>query len=129
MGGFLEPSGPLIAFLFVKRFVYIELLLVLALLRVVLARGPARLVALIVAVLAAAATLTVFAPMLGLTSSDWYLVGAQALNAGAGLRAPLALSALLFLSGALPARPRHWIDVAHVVLLLAFLGLWGLTLR
>ncbi|SIS90999.1 hypothetical protein SAMN05421759_10639 [Roseivivax lentus] len=127
MGAF-EPDPALIALIFVKRFVYFELLFALALTRVILARGAARWVAAAVLALAALCILTTFAPALGLQEAAWYAPMAHALSAGQGLRVPLALSALFFVSGVVPTRARRWIDALHVMFLLGFLGLWGSTL-
>ncbi len=127
MGGF-QPDPTLIALIFVKRFVYFELLLALALIRTVLARGAARWVALATVVLCALCILVTFAPVLGLQQAEWYGPLARLLAAGQGLRVPLALSALFLVSGFVPERARRWIDAVHIALVLGFLGLWGSTL-
>ncbi|QFS82683.1 hypothetical protein FIU97_07715 [Roseivivax sp. THAF40] len=127
MGNF-QPDPTLIALIFVKRFVYFELLFALALLRTILARGLSRWIAVATLALCAICILVTFAPALGLQESGWYPPLARALSAGQGMRIPLALSALFFVSGFVPERSRRWIDALHVALLLGFLGLWGSTL-
>ena len=128
MSPLFEPDPVLMALIFVKRFVYLECLLILALLRTVLARGPARGIAALTAALAALFILVTFAPALGLQSQGWYGPLARLLAAGEGLRVPLALSALFLVSGVVRARARRWIDALHILGLLGFLGLWGMSL-
>ncbi|MHA6323480.1 hypothetical protein [Roseivivax sp. CAU 1753] len=128
MSGLIEPDPTLFALIFVKRFVYLEVLLILALIRAALARGPSRMLAGLTALVAALFILVTFAPALGLHMQGWYSPLAQLLATGQGVRVPLALSALFFVSGFVPTRARRWIDALHVVVLLGFLGLWGATL-
>lgn len=128
MTPFMEPSYTLLAFLFAKKFIYAEFILLLALLRVVLATGAARWVALVCAGLAGAVTLTVFAPAFNLMSSSAYPVAVQAINHGQGLSVLITLSLLLAASGILPGRRHVWIDVLHGLLVLGLLGLWIATM-
>ncbi|SFQ52003.1 hypothetical protein SAMN05421853_10830 [Roseivivax halotolerans] len=123
-----QPDPLLMALIFAKRFIYLEVLFGLALLRLVLAKGRSRLVAGLVAALCALFILVTFAPALGLQTNEYYPPLARLLAAGQGLRVPLALSALFFVSAILPSRARRWIDVAHIALLAGFLGLWAATL-
>ncbi|SNR58419.1 hypothetical protein [Puniceibacterium sediminis] len=123
-----EPNPTLIALIFVKRFVFLELLLVLALVRSAAGRGPSRLLALAVLLLCAAAILTTFAPALGLTTHPWYGPAARMLAQGQGLTVPLTLSAVFFVSAFLPVRRLWLLDWLNGALVLGLLGLWIVTL-
>ncbi|MCE0504519.1 hypothetical protein LR948_04080 [Roseivivax sp. GX 12232] len=123
-----SPDPLLLTLIFVKRFVFLEVLLVLAVLRFALAEGAARLVALGVALLCALFILVSFAPALGLQGLPFYGELSRLMAAGQGLRLLFGLSALFFLSALLPSRARGWIDLAHMALLTGFLGLWAASL-
>ncbi|ETX16439.1 hypothetical protein OCH239_00965 [Roseivivax halodurans JCM 10272] len=124
MSPLLQPSWPVLALFFAQKFLIAEATLLLALPRVVLGRGPSRIVALLAALLAAAITLTVFAPAAGLTGASWYPAAARALTTGGGLAWPLAALLLLALSSVLPGARHRWIDAATLLLLLAVAALW-----
>ena len=124
MSPLLQPSWPVLALFFAQKFVIAEATLVLALLRVVLGTGPARYIALLSAILAAAITLTVFAPAAGLTGAAWYPAAARALTTGGGLAWPLAALLLLALSSVLPGARHRWIDALTALLLAAIAALW-----
>lgn len=122
-----EPSPILFAFIFVQRFVFFEVLGVLALLRLIVGRGWARVPAFAACVICALFVFVTFAPALNLHVSALYLAAAPILVAQGGVLLPL-LTSLLFASGMLfPERRWRWIDVANIVALLAFLALWLAT--
>ncbi len=124
---FFDPSPVLLAYIFVQRFVYFELLALLALLRLIGGRGMARMPALITLLICAAAIFATFAPALGLQTVPLYGDIARALAMGGGLALPLVASAIFATSLGIPARRWRWIDLLHAVGVLAFLGLWIAT--
>ncbi|MCI5111038.1 MAG: hypothetical protein MRY75_10845 [Marivita sp.] len=124
---FFEPSPVLIAFIFVQRFVFFEVLAVLALLRLVVGGGLARLPAGLALLISTAAIFASFAPALNLTSAPLYAEIARAQAAGGGVMLPLFASAVFATSLAMPQRRWRWIDVLHLLGLVAYLGLWFAT--
>lgn len=124
---FLEPSPVLLAFIFVQRFVFFEVLAILALLRLIagpgVARGPAALTLLI----CGAAILTTFAPALNLQGHALYPAAARLLALGGGSVVPAIAAAIFATSLLLPSRRWRWIDVVHVLGVAAFAGLWLYT--
>ncbi|WP_146589015.1 hypothetical protein [Puniceibacterium confluentis] len=123
-----EPSPTLIALIFVKRFVFPELLLLLALIRCFTARGPSRGLAVVTALACGAVIVTTFAPALGLTAQGWYGPAARALAHGQGLSALVGLSALFLASAWLPGRRLAALDWLCSALILGLLGLWLATM-
>lgn len=63
---FFEPSPVLMAFIFAQRFVFFEVLAVLAMLRLIVGQGLARVPAFVTCGLCAAAIFATFAPALNL---------------------------------------------------------------
>ena len=124
---FFEPSPVLLAFIFVQRFVFFEVLGLLALLRMIAGRGMARVPAAIALIISSAAIFASFAPALNLQSLPLYADIARVQASGGGMILPLVASAIFALSLVLPQRRWRWIDVLHIVGVLAFLGLWLAT--
>ena len=124
---FFEPSPVLLAFIFVQRFVFFEVLGLIALLRLIVGRGIARVPALLTLLISAAAIFATFAPALNLQSLPLYADIARLMASGGGMVLPLAASAVFATSLLLPQRRWRWIDLVHVVGMLAFLGLWVAT--
>jgi hypothetical protein len=124
---FFEPSPVLVAFIFVQRFVFFEVLGLLALLRMIAGRGMARVPAAIALIISSAAIFASFAPALNLQSLPLYADIARVQASGGGMILPLVASAIFALSLVLPQRRWRWIDVLHIVGVLAFLGLWLAT--
>lgn len=122
-----EPSPVLLAFVFVQRFVFFEVLALLALLRLIVGRGLSRLPALVTLVLCLAAILTAFAPALNLQGQPHYPPAARLLALGGGTVLPVVTSAVFATSLLLSARRWRWIDILHLLGLAAFLGLWAFT--
>ena len=123
MTGFLQPAPELMALLFIKKFVWLQALSLLAALRVLAGRGPSRGAALAALLLALAGIAVTLAPALGLSGGA--LAGAARLMAaGGGWPALLLPSALLALSGLLPGRRWRGIDLLHGAALLGLAGLW-----
>ncbi|ETX28315.1 hypothetical protein [Roseivivax isoporae] len=128
MSSLLDPAPAVLAFLFVKRFVFVEAVTLVALARVLFGRGPARLAAALSVLLGGAATLAVFAPALGFAGGAWFGPVARALNLWNGMAVPLVVSAPLVISAVLPGTERsRAVDAAHFVLLAGLLVLWAAT--
>lgn len=124
---FFEPSPVLLAFIFVQRFVFFEVLGLLAVLRMIAGRGMARVPAAIALIISSAAIFASFAPALNLQSLPLYADIARVQASGGGMILPLVASAIFALSLVLPQRRWPWIDALHIVGVLAFLGLWLAT--
>ncbi|MFP7571436.1 hypothetical protein [Marivita sp. S2033] len=122
-----DPSPLLLSFIFIQRFVFFEVLGLLALLRLIVGQGPARIPAALALCLCLAAILTSFAPALNLQSSPLYPMAARLLASGGGTIMPLVASAVFATSLLIPSRRWRWIDSAHAVGVIAFLGLWVAT--
>ncbi|MCC1493460.1 hypothetical protein J1C49_12635 [Cognatishimia sp. F0-27] len=117
-----EPDPLLLAFFFFKKFVYLELLAVLALLRVAAGYGLSRWMAGAALLIALPAIAVTFAPMAGLTGPT-YASGARMMAAGSGLPILVLPSVLMCLSALLPLPRWRWIDLVHTVLFVALLAL------
>ncbi|MCL3883407.1 hypothetical protein [Marivita sp. GX14005] len=124
---FFDPTPVLLAYIFVQRFVFFEVLALLALLRLIGGRGPARVPAALTLALCLAAILTILAPALNLQSLPLYPQIARLLATSGGTVLPLIASALFATSLLFPGRRWRWIDWAHGTLLAVFLGLWIAT--
>jgi hypothetical protein len=124
---FFEPSPVLLAFIFIQRFVFFEVLAVLALLRLIVGQGVARVPAVLTLLLCLAAILTTFAPALNLQGHPLYPVAARGLAMNGGIVLPLVASAVFAISLVLPSRRWRWVDIVHLLGLAAFLGLWFYT--
>jgi hypothetical protein len=128
MSALFEPNPILLAFLALKTTFYLPAVLLLALLRVTLARGPARVaagLALLVAGLGIAARFG--PPLLGLSGGALAQAAYGLANAASGMGMVLAATALLALSGLLPGRRWLVIDAAHGLLVAALFLLWWLA--
>lgn len=124
---FFEPSPVLLAFIFYKKFIFLEALVVIALLRVIGGRGIARWPALAAFLLAAGGVATVFAPAAGVASGPLYVAAAQAMAEGGGMAALLVPSVMFLVSSLTPSARWRWIDIVHILLLLTLVGLWWWT--
>ena len=123
MSSFFEPDPVVLAFFFVKKFVWLEVLALLAALRVIMARGPARIAGVMALALCLAGIATVFAPALG-ASGPIYARAAQSMALGGGMVALLAPSVPLAASAVMRGRRWWGLDALHVVLLAGLLGVW-----
>ncbi|WP_136441364.1 hypothetical protein [Pacificoceanicola onchidii] len=120
---FLEPDPVLLWAIFFNKFVYLEILAGLALVRVILGHGPGRWPALIALLLALAALATIFAPAVGLNSGPLYVQADSLMRHGGGLTALLVPSAFLALSGFIKTAKTHWLDAIHFLMLAVLFGL------
>ncbi len=128
MTNMFEPNPVLLGFIFVKRFVFVEVLLLLALLRMFAGGRRARWTACVTALLGLAALTVIFGPAFGWTGGDLYRNGVVALGHGSGMTALLVLSAVFSLSAVQPDCRWRWLDWTHLLLVLGLLGLWAATL-
>ena len=123
-----EPNYTLLTFFFVKQFVFFELISVLALLRLILGTGWARLTSGLAFILSALGLILIFAPTLGITGLPGQAHGARMMLVGQGMVA-MALPALLLLIGAIKRpRPAGWIEVLTCLALIGLVGLWIATM-
>lgn len=122
-----EPDPVVLAFFGFRRFVYLEVLAVLALLRVVGGGALARWPALVALALALAGVATTLAPLVGATDGAAYAWAARILAEGGGMAALLVPSVLMALSGLMPDARWKTLDGLHGLLLAVLLGLWWWT--
>lgn len=127
MTPFSDDPNLLLTFLAFKRFVFLEVLAVLSLLRLILGPGLARWPALVALGLCAAGVLTTFAPALGLTTTPVYARAARLMAEGGGMAALLVPAALYAISAISPHARWRWMDVVFALLLAVLLGLWWWT--
>lgn len=124
---FPEPDPVVLFFLAFRKFFYLEILAVLALLRLIVGRGIARWPALVALVMAAGGVATTFAPAAGLTDGPLYVAAARMMAEGGGMAALLVPSAVFLVSSITPRARWRWIDWLHLLLLATLLGLWWWT--
>jgi len=122
-----EPSPVLLAFIFVQRFVFFEIMALLAVLRIVVGRGSARIPAFATLLVCGIAVFATFAPALNLQTVAFYPHAARLLAMGGGTILPLITSAVFATSFLFPARRWRWIDILHLLGATAFVGLWVAT--
>lgn len=119
-----QPDPVILFFLFAKKFLYLELLMGLAALRLILGRGLSRWPALVAFALALGGVITVFAPAVGLNDGPLYASAARTMAGQGGITALLVPSAVFLISTLSPDARGRWIDVIHGGMLLGLLGLW-----
>ena len=127
MQSFFEPNYSVLTFLFFKKFVFFQILLLLSLFRIFTSQAKARLVSFIVFLLSSWALITLFAPSLG-----WYglPLGRQTallLGLQNGMLAPVGLSLIFATTAVLPKVKRRTINWLHIALVLALFATWGAT--
>ncbi|MGR3495902.1 hypothetical protein [Citreimonas sp.] len=118
-----DPDPVVLAFFFIRKFVYLEVLAVLALTRVIVGGGLSRWPALVALALCLGGILTTFAPALGLTGTPLYAWSARAMAGGGGMAALLLPSVLMAISAVLPGARWKWLDLVHAAMLAGLLGL------
>ncbi|WP_417208307.1 hypothetical protein [Antarctobacter sp.] len=124
MTAMIQPDPVILFFLFAKKFLYLEVLAVLAAIRLIRGRGLSRWPALAAFVLAIGGVVTVFAPAAGLNDGPVYAAAARTMAQQGGITALLAASALFLLSSVSPGARGRWIDGVHGGMLAGLLGLW-----
>ena len=124
---FFEPNYTVLAFLFIKKFVFLEIIAVLALLRLGLGPGSARITGLVALILALAGIATIFGPALGWTTGPVYAAAARGMNHGSGMTA-LQIPAIVLIAGALHRTRRGvWIEALAALFTVGLFGLWIAT--
>lgn len=121
-----QPDPILLALIFAKRLLWLPALAVLAFLRTLGARGPARAVAALVCLASLVLSAGLLAPVAGL-SGGWVQTVTRTVAAGGGWIVPGAISALFLTTAILPGRRAVWIDALHLLGLAALAILWGLS--
>ena len=125
MSTLFEPSPILLAFLALKTTFYLPALLLLALLRALVASGPAQTMALLALLVALAGIAARFTPpLLGLTGGTAAQAAYALANAAGGMALPLLASALMLASGVVTGARWRRIDLLHLLLLTGLCGLW-----
>lgn len=122
-----DPDPVVLAFFFIRRFVYLEVLAVLALTRVIVGGGLSRWPAALALALCLGGIFTTFAPALGLTGTELYAWSARAMAGGGGMAVLLLPSVLMAISALLPGARWKWLDMVHAAMLAGLLGLWWWT--
>lgn len=128
MNSLFEPNPILLAFLAMKTTVYLPALLLLAVVRAFVAKGPARVFAIIaiaVAVLGLAARFG--PPVLGLSGGTLSQIAYDMVNAGGGMAILLVATVPMALSAILPERRWPVLDALHALLVAALFLLWMLA--
>ncbi len=122
-----QPNEVVLVMLVFQRFVFLEVLAVIALLRVILGVGWTRWPALAALLVALTGSVTVFGPALGF-NGPIYAAAARWMVKGGGM-APLMLgSGLMFLSMLSPRRRGKWLDLINLLLAAGLAVLWIATM-
>lgn len=122
-----DPDPTVWAFFIYRRFIFLELLAVLALLRLILGPGLARWPALVALALSLGGIFTTFAPAAGLNQGPLYTSAARLMAEGGGMAALLVPAALFTISAISPRARWRWMDVVFAVMMAVLLGLWWWT--
>ncbi len=117
----MPPSDPVaVSFVFFKTYLFLEILAVLALIRVVLGEGLARWPALVALIMAVGGLVALIAPAEGVSVGPFTIAAVQ----GTGMAALLVPAAVFSVSSVLPRARWRWMDAVHGVMLCLLLGLW-----
>ena len=126
---FFEPSMNVLLFLMVKKFVYLEVLLILAGVKAALRIGAARYLSFITIGICAAGIAAHFVvPYFQIYQQPWAGIAQFLIRTWDGMFTPL-LASFVFLNTMMQQNGRLMvIDGVHIVLILGLLGLWVSTL-
>ena len=126
---FFEPSMNVLLFLMVKKFVYLEVLLILAGIKATLRTGAARYLSFITIGICTAGIAAHFVvPYFQIYQQPWAGIAQFLIRTWDGMFAPL-LTSLVFLNTMTQQNGRAMvIDGVHILLILGLLGLWVSTL-
>ena len=126
---FFEPSPNVLLFLMVKKFVYLEALLLLAGTKAALRTGASRYLSFITIGICAAGIAAHFViPYFQIYQQPWAGIAQFLIRAWDGMFTPF-LASFVFLNTMMQKYGRVMvIDGLHIVLILGLLGLWGSTL-
>jgi hypothetical protein len=128
MGAFLQPPPEVVALFAMKKFIYLAVIALLALVRAGIGRGLSRWLALIALSVAATGLAARYVPPLaGIYQGPVYANATRITLAAQEMGVLLAASVPLALSGMVPGR-RWWaIDALHALVFVALFGLWWVT--
>ena len=126
---FFEPSMNVLLFLMVKKFVYLEVLLILAGIKAALRTGAARYLSFITIGMCAAGIAAHFViPYFQIYQQPWAGIAQFLIRTWDGMFTPL-LASSVFLNTVMQKHGRVMvIDGVHILLILGLLGLWVSTL-
>ena len=126
---FFEPSMNVLLFLMVKKFVYLEVLLILAGIKATLRTGAARYLSFITIGICTAGIAAHFVvPYFQIYQQPWAGIAQFLIRTWDGMFAPL-LTSFVFLNTMTQQNGRAMvIDGVHILLILGLLGLWVSTL-
>jgi hypothetical protein len=126
---FFEPSMNVLLFLMVKKFVYLEALLILAGIKAALRTGAARYLSFVVIGICAAEIAAHFVvPYFQIYQQPWSGIAQFLIRTWDGMFTPL-LASFVFLNTMTQKHGRVMvIDGVHTVLIVGLLGLWVSTL-
>ena len=126
---FFEPSMNVLLFLMVKKFVYLEVLLILAGVKAALRTGAARYLSFVVIGICAAGIAAHFVvPYFQIYKQPWSGIAQFLIRTWDGMFTPL-LASIVFLNTMTQKHGRVMvIDGVHTVLIAGLLGLWVSTL-
>ena len=126
---FFEPSMNVLLFLMVKKFVYLEVLLILAGIKAALRTGAARYLSLVVIGICAAGIAAHFVvPYFQIYQQPWSGIAQFLIRTWDGMFTPL-LASFVFLNTMTQKHGRLMvIDAVRMVLIVGLLGLWVSTL-
>ena len=126
---FFEPSMNVLLFLMVKKFIYLEVLLILAGVKAALRIGAARYLSFITIGICAAGIAAHFVvPYFQIYQQPWAGIAQFLIRTWDGMFTPL-LASFVFLNTMMQQNGRLMvIDGVHIVLILGLLGLWVSTL-
>jgi len=126
---FFEPSMNVLLFLMVKKFVYLEVLLILAGIKAALRTGAARnLSFLMIGICAAGIAAHFVVPYFQIYQQPWLSIAQFLIRTWDGMFTPL-LASFVFLNTMTQKHGRlKFIDAVHMVLIVGLLGLWVSTL-
>ena len=126
---FVEPSMNVLLFLMVKKFVYLEVLLILAGVNAALRTGAAQYLSFVVIGICAAGIAAHFVvPYFQIYQQPWAGIAQFLIRTWDGMFTPL-LASFVFLNTLTQKHGRLMvIDAVHIVLIVGLLGLWVSTL-
>lgn len=122
---FFEPSMNVLLFLMVKKFVYLEVLLILAGIKATLRTGAARYLSFVVIGICAAGIAAHFVvPYFQIYQQPWAGIAQFLIRTWDGMFTPL-LASFVFLNTMTQKHGRLMvIDAVHMVLIVGLVGLW-----
>ena len=126
---FFEPSMNVLLFLMVKKFVYLEVLLILSGIKAALRTGAARYLSFVVIGICTAGIAAHFVvPYFQIYQQPWAGIAQFLIRTWDGMFTPL-LASFVFLNTMTQKHGRLMvIDAVHMVLIVGLLGLWVSTL-